>query len=209
VGTSSMRNYFLNKYALGSTTGIDLPGEIHGLVNNLASPRLVEFDTASFGQGIAITPIETARALGVLASGGYLVTPHIVKSIHYDTGVTKDVAYPAPVQVLKPQTATTLSRMLTSVVDLSLAKGGLKLDHYSVAAKTGTAQIVDPTTGKYYPDKYLHSFFGYFPSYDARFIVFLFAYQPVGAPYASQTWAPPFHTLTQFLINYYDIPPDR
>ncbi|MDB5224889.1 MAG: hypothetical protein JWO43_511 [Candidatus Adlerbacteria bacterium] len=209
MGATTMRDYFLNRYQMGSTTGIDLPGEVHGLVNNLQSSRLVEFDTASFGQGIAMSPIETVRALNVLSSGGYLVTPHIVKEVHYDTGVVNAMRPPAPVRVLKPETATTLARMLTSVVDLSLANGELKLEHYSVAAKTGTAQIVNPADGKYYSDRYLHSFFGYFPAYDARFIVFLFAYEPVGAPYASQTWATPFHSLTQFLINYYDIPPDR
>jgi cell division protein FtsI/penicillin-binding protein 2 len=169
----------------------------------------VEFDTASFGQGIATTPVETARALATLANGGLLVTPHFVKAIHYDTGITKTLNWPEPAQVLKPETTLAVSRMLTSVVDLSLANGAIKNEHYSVAAKTGTAQINNPAGGGYYADKYLHSFFGYFPSYNAKFIIFLFAFKPNGAPFASQTWAPPFHTLTQFLINYYTVPPDR
>jgi cell division protein FtsI/penicillin-binding protein 2 len=99
--------------------------------------------------------------------------------------------------------------MLTEVVDTALANGADKIDGYSVAAKTGTAQIADPVNGGYYSDKFLHSFFGYFPSFDSRFLIFLFAYEPVGAPYASQTLAPPWHSLTQFLINYYAVPPDR
>ncbi len=209
MGPDTMRDYFLNKYKFGTETGIDLPGEVHGMVSNLSSDRAVEFDTASFGQGIAITPIETARALCVLANGGYLITPHLVKATAYTTGVTEQMSWSEHEQVLKPETATTVSRMLTTVVDVSLAYGKDKLDHYSVAAKTGTAQIVDPTTGSYYSDKYLHSFFGYFPSYNAKFLVFLFAVEPVGAPYASQTLAPPWHDLTQFLINYYNVPPDR
>lgn len=209
MGQSTMRNYFLDKYKFNQETGIDLPGEIHGLTDNFKSTRQVEYNTASFGQGMAITPIETARALATLANGGFLVTPHFAKAIRYTTGVTKELAWAPPERVLKADTTTIVSRMLTTVVDESLAGGKDKLEHYSVAAKTGTAQIANPAGGGYFPDKYLHSFFGYFPSYDARFIIFLFAFKPVGAPYASQTWAPPFHDLTKFLINYYEIPPDR
>jgi len=209
MGPTVMREYFLDHYKLGEETGIDLPGEVHGLVGNLAGSNPVEFDTASFGQGIALTPIETVRALATLGNGGMLVTPHIVKAIKQENGTIRTIGWGEPEQVLSAETSTTISRMLTKVVDTSLANGTIKLDHYSVAAKTGTAQIANPQGGGYYPDKFLHSFFGYFPSYDPRFIIFLFANEPVGAPFASQTWAQPFHSLTQFLINYYNIPPDR
>jgi cell division protein FtsI/penicillin-binding protein 2 len=211
VGQPTMLKYFLDRYKLGEETGIDLPGEVHGLTGNLTQPGAtqVEFDTASFGQGIAITPIETVRALATLANGGYLVTPHLVKSVHYDTGVTLDKAWNHGEQVLSTQTVTQVSQMLTHVVDVDLAHGAVKLDHYSVAAKTGTGQIANPGGGGYYTDRYLHSFMGYFPSYDPKFIILLFAFEPVGAPYASQTWTDPFHALTQFLINYYGVPPDR
>lgn len=209
LGPERMREYFLERYKFGEETGIDLPAEQHGLVGNLQSKNKVEYNTAAFGQGIAITPVATVRALATLANGGKLITPHLVRSIRYSSGVTRDVAWGEPAAALKPQTANAVSRMLTKVVDESLAGGTLKLVHYSVAAKTGTAQISNPQGGGYYADKYLHSFFGYFPSFDAKFIVFLFAFEPQGAPFASQTWAPPFKKLTQFLINYYQIPPDR
>ncbi len=209
MGPSIMSDYFLNHYDLGKATGIDMPQEQAGLVGNLSHNRQVDFDTASFGQGIAITPLETVRALATLANGGKLVTPHLVSAIHYDTGLTHTLDWGAGTQVLQASTTEAVTRMLTEVVDKALVKGQDKLEHYSVAAKTGTAQVVDPSTGKYYADKYLHSFFGYFPSYNAKFIVFLFALKPTGAPYASTTWAPPFHELSQFLINYYNVPPDR
>jgi cell division protein FtsI/penicillin-binding protein 2 len=203
-----MRDYFLNHYKLGEETGIDLPGELHGLVNNLSAAQQVDYDTAAFGQGIAITPVETIRALAVLANGGYLVTPHVGAAIREDTGVTRTLGWGPPIQVLKPETATEVTRMLTTVVDTAFTKG-MSFQHYSVAAKTGTAQVVDPTTGKYFPDLYLHSYFGYFPSYNAKFIIFLFANKPVGAPYSSETWGTYFHSLVQFLINYYNVAPDR
>jgi stage V sporulation protein D (sporulation-specific penicillin-binding protein) len=200
---------YMRRYGLGDETGIDLPGELAGHIDNLKSPRKVEHFTASFGQGIAITPIETVRALASLGNGGLLVTPHVVRAIRTKTGVVRTLAQPEPVRVIKPETSHEISRMLTVVVDKALANGTVKIEHTSVAAKTGTAQIANPATGKYFDDRYLHSFFGYFPSYDPKFIIFLYAYEPKNVNFASQTLTQPFHELTKFLINYYEIPPDR
>lgn len=209
LGPERMREYFLNRYKFGSETGIDLPAEASGFMKNLQSPRALEYDTASFGQGIGMTPIETVRALATLANGGYLVTPHLGAAVKDVAGITRQLAWSKGEKVLSDQTAEAVSRMLTVVVDTALANGKNKLEHWSVAAKTGTAQIANPAGGGYYTDRYLHSFFGYFPSYDARFIIFLYSFEPVGAQYSSQTWGEPFHELTQFLINYYNVPPDR
>ncbi len=209
MGPAIFREYFLNRYKLGQETGIDLPGEIHGLVQNLQSPRQVEYATAAFGQGIALTPVETVRALASLGNGGLLVTPHLVRAVKYDTGVTRTLSWGDGEQILKPETSVAISRMLTKVVDTKLANGTLKMEHYSMAAKTGTAQIANPAGGGYYTYRYLHSFFGYFPSFAPRFVVFLFAVEPKGAEFSSLTWAQPFGELVKFLINYYNIPPDR
>lgn len=99
--------------------------------------------------------------------------------------------------------------MLTEVVDRALKDGNVRLPNYSVAAKTGTAQIANPAGGGYYADHYLHSFFGYFPSYDPRFLIFLYTYYPKGVQYASETLTDSFMNLTKFLISYYNIAPDR
>jgi cell division protein FtsI (penicillin-binding protein 3)/stage V sporulation protein D (sporulation-specific penicillin-binding protein) len=211
MGPATQRNYFLDHFKLGSTTGIDLPGEAHGIVDNLYTPQRISYDTASFGQGIAMTPIETVRALASLSNGGYLVTPHLVRSIQYDTGITKMLSWSKTGPMLKPQTTAEISQMMTVFTDQALSGGKYKLDHYSIGTKTGTAQVADPVHGGYADNQWLHSWVSYFPSdgQNAKFIIFLFAYKPLGATYSDQTWPPYWHNLVQFLINYYNIPPDR
>ena len=99
--------------------------------------------------------------------------------------------------------------MLVELVDTALRNGKVKLEHYSVAAKTGTAQISQGGTKGYYADRYLHSFFGYFPAYNPRFIVFLYTVYPKNVDFASETLTDPFFDLTNFLLHYYEVPPDR
>lgn len=207
LGTSQFQEYF-KLFGIGEETGIDLPGEASGLTKNLNSPVFVDSATAGFGQGIAITPIQTIRALAALGNGGKLVSPHVVDSIMYANGTVKKVALGDAVQVIKPETSEDVTRMLVHVVDTALLKGKDKMDRYSIAAKTGTAQMVKPGGG-YYDDRYLHSFFGYFPAYDPKYIIFLYHTYPKGAEYASATLSDPFFKLVKFLISYYEVPPDR
>ena len=211
VGSSNFNDYML-RFGLETTTGIDLPNEGKSLVSNLHTRRDLESAQASFGQGIALTPIVTVRALSALANGGTLITPHLVKEIKYKLGPTKTISYPEVEErgrVLSLETSAEISRMLTEVLDRSLREGQVRLENYSIAAKTGTAQIARPEVGGYYDDRYLHSFFGYFPSYEPKFLVFLYTYYPKGVQYASETLTDTFMNITKFLINYYDIPPDR
>ncbi len=206
LGKERFRKYFYN-LKLGSETGIDLPNEGYGLVKNLESPRKVEYATASFGQGIALTPIGAVRALTTLANGGVLITPHLARTIEYTNGKVHEVGFAPGDRVFKEETSEEITRMLVNVVDTALRHGKLKKEHYTIAAKTGTAQIAD--AGGYSDDKFLHSFFGYFPAYEPRFLIFLYTVEPKGVQYASETLTDPFMELTDFLINYYSIPPDR
>ncbi len=209
LGKENLRNYLLS-YGIKDKTGIDLPNETSGLVSGiLKSPREIEYANAAFGQGIALTPIEMIRALASLGNGGNLVVPHLVQKIKYNDGTEKNITYPTVRTKISEATGEEITRMLVTVMDKSLKGGLAKIEHHSVAIKTGTAQVADSVNGGYYEDRHTHSFFGYFPAYDPEFIVFLYAVNPKGVPYASQTWADPFLNITKFLLNYYQVPPDR
>ncbi|MFA6520478.1 MAG: penicillin-binding protein 2 [Candidatus Paceibacterota bacterium] len=206
LGKINLRNYLL-AFGIKDKTGIDLPNETSGLVSNiLTSPREIEYANAAFGQGIALTPIELVRALASLGNGGNLVVPHVVKEIKYNNGTSKKMTYPTIPTKISKVTAQEISRMLVTVMDKGLKVG---LEHFSVAVKTGTAQVADNTSGGYYEDKHTHSFVGYFPAYDPKFIIFLYAINPKEVQYAATTWTVPFLDITKFLLNYYDVPPDR
>lgn len=208
LGRNNLKNYLLS-YGLKDKSGIDLPNESSGLVSNLNSPRELEFANAAFGQGIAMTPISMIRALASLGNGGKLVVPHLASKIKYQDGTYKTLEYPVTDTKISKATSEEITRMLVGVMDQSLKGGQAKFEHFSVAVKTGTAQVANNTSGGYYEDRHTHSFFGYFPAYDPKFIVFLYAVNPKGVAYAANTWADPFLDITKFLLNYYEVAPDR
>lgn len=207
LGRERFRRYFM-AFGIGEKTGVELPGEVAGLINNFRSTREVEYATASFGQGFAVTPLAMTRALAALGNGGYLPPPHLVREERYLDGGSLTSSYPVGRRVISAETSEEITRMLVKVVDEALRGGSVKMNHYRIAAKTGTAQVARPEGG-YYDDRYLHSFFGYFPAYEPRFIVFFYLLNPRGVRYSSETLTTPFMDTAKFLINYYNIPPDR
>jgi cell division protein FtsI/penicillin-binding protein 2 len=208
LGHDKFRSY-MKSYGIGEKTGIDLPNETSGLIKNLDSPRNIEYANASFGQGIALTPAEAVRAFSVIANGGKLITPHLIKEIKYDNGLTKTINPSFTKEnLLKKESTDTITRMLVHVFE-SYDGGAHKLNNHSIATKTGTAQVAMENGKGYYTDRHMHSFFGYFPAYDPKFLVFIFLKNPKEVKYASQTLIPPFINITKFIINYYNVPPDR
>lgn len=201
---------YMESYEFNKPTGIDLPNEEKGNLNNLNSKRDVEYATASFGQGISMTPIELVRAFSIFANNGKMVTPYVVKNIEYIDALQKNAEKESlfSEQVIKFDTAEKVTKMLTQVVDLGIGIGKYKMEHYRIAAKTGTAQISNPEGG-YYEDRYLHSLIGYYPAYDPQFLVFMYNYYPKGVSYASVSLADPFFEIATYLLNYYNIAPDR
>jgi cell division protein FtsI/penicillin-binding protein 2 len=200
---------YMEAYGIGQKTGIDLPNETSGLISNLNSPRDLEYANAAFGQGIAVTPMELIRAEASLANGGTLVTPHLVKQIRYDDGLSKVPTYPtSKTAITNSSTFNTIQQMMVHVFE-SYNGGADKFAHYSVATKTGTAQVAMPNGKGYYPYEHMHSFIGFFPAYDPKFIVFLYIKNPKNVEYSSQTLIPPFMDITKFLLSYYNVPPDR
>lgn len=207
IGNPTFTKY-MYAFGLNQKTGIDLPNEGRNLIDNLKSPRDIEHATAAFGQGVALTPIATIRALSAVANGGLLVNPHVVKTLNYTIGISKNTPIPTPIRIIKAKTSEDLSRMLTYSVDKVLMAGTLRIPNYSIAAKTGTAQIAKAGGGGY-TDQVLHSFVGYFPAYNPKFIISLYMVNPKGARFGSETLTLPFMDLVKFLINYYEVSPDR
>lgn len=208
MGQLEFARYFRDLYGLQEKTNIDLPNEVNNLVRNLQSKEEVNYATASFGQGIALTPISTIRALATLANGGYLVTPYVAEEVVYKSGSREKIIHKDPIQTLKKESSDTITQMLVHVVDTELGQGKYAMKDYSVAAKTGTAEI-PKQGGGYREDAYLHSFFGYYPAYEPRFIVLLYQVHPKGATYASQTLTEPFFDIAHTLLSYFSVPPDR
>lgn len=197
---------YIEKFGFGVKTGVDLQGEAKGDLSNLAKNKDLEFATAAFGQGISITPLQMITAVSAIANNGALMKPEIVdKKVSRDE---QEVAIEPVVvrQVITPDTAKTLTKMLVSTVENGYDKA--KIKGYFVAGKTGTAEIPDPATGKYLADETLHTFAGYAPAYHPLFTVLIKIDRPKGVRFASSSLAPVFSEMMSYLLTYYEVPPD-
>ncbi len=205
VGDENFLNYSIN-FGLGQKTGIDLPGEVSGDITNLYSGRKINYQTAAFGQGIAVTPIQLITAYSAFANGGKLMRPYIVEKVIKEGGleiVTKSEVMSMP---LSEKTTTKIKSMLVSVVDNGFDKARIK--GYDIAGKTGTAQIPDGKGG-YSENEFIHNFLGFAPAYDPKFVILIKMDRPKGITFAADSLSPVFRNIAAFLINYYKIPPTR
>lgn len=205
VGGEVFQKY-IEAFGLGEPLGIDLVGEASGNLKNIKENREINFATASFGQGISVTPLQMISAIGAVANGGKLMRPYLVEKIVYGNGEEK-ITQPETIrQVISLPTANKLTAMLVSTVRNGYDK--IKIKEYFIAGKTGTAQI--PAEEKRgYSDQTSHSFVGYAPAYNPRFVIFLKMEKPQGIEFASESLASTFAELAQYLFNYYEIPPEE
>lgn len=196
---------YVRRFGFGEATGVDLMGEFPGLVRVPGDPDWYESDlgTNSFGQGIAVTSLQMITAVAAVANGGYLVQPYVVEKVITEEGET--LTQPKiRRQVFLSETARVLTKMLVEAVsgETSLAK----VPGYTIAGKTGTAQI--PVPGGYDPVWTVASFVGYAPAEDPQFIILVELDRPESAPWGSVVAAPVFRAIAQELFTYLGIPPD-
>ena len=206
LGKEKFKNY-VEKFGFAEKTGIDLKGEAKGNLSNLEKKGDVEYATASFGQGIAVTPLELISAFAAIANNGRLMKPYLVEKI-IDNKDNKKTTQPEEIrQVISSDTASRLTAMLVSVVENGHAKRA-GVPGYSVAAKTGTAQIPDFKSGGY-SDETIHTLAGFFPAFDARFVLLVKLEKPKGVRFAESTVAPVFSEIAKYVLDYYEIPPSK
>lgn len=184
---------YLKAFGYGEKTGVDLPGEISGSLGDIAQSGAsdVAWATASFGQGIAATPIQVISAVSSIANGGKLMRPYVNAELEPKVRRT----------VIKPETARQVTQMMTTAV---ITNKLAAIPGYDVAGKTGTAQLA--VAGKY-GDNVINTYIGFAPSFDPKFAILVKLDQPAGAPLAGQTIVPVFRELAQFLLTYYEVPP--
>lgn len=200
LGKERMLEY-IKKFGFGELTGIDLQGEVSPELRTSWSE--IDLATASFGQGIATTTIQMIRAVGAIANGGVLMTPHFVSSI-----IDKEEIpiKPKPVRrVISQETARTMTDMMVSAVQDGEAKFAAPRG-YQVAGKTGTAQI--PLAGHYDQDKTIVSFVGFAPADDPKFVMLVKLTEPTSSPWGAETAAPLWFSIAKRLFVYWEIPPN-
>ena len=155
----------------------------------------------------AILSLGISIAIGAIANRGVLMKPYVVDRIRDDVGGEERRAPHAVRSVITPETAETLTKMLISAVRNGFEnRAGVK--GYFVAGKTGTAQI-PKKGGRGYSDEVVHTFVGYAPAFKPKFLVLLELNRPKGNRFAANTLTPAFHDLAEFMLNYYEIPPDE
>ena len=205
LGDEKLYDY-LKKYGFGQPTGIDLQGEVSGYLKPKSQWYPIDFATVTFGQGIAVTPIQLIRAFAALVNGGMIFRPYVVLKIISSEGKQKIIKPKKEGQVITNITSQIIKKMLMEVVESGEVKWA-RPKGYTLGGKTGTAQV--PIKGHYDPQKTIASFIGFGPVKEPKFLVLVILRQPKTSPWGSETAAPLFFEIAKELLIYYNIPPDN
>lgn len=205
LGLTRMLKAFKD-YGIGELTGIDLQGETPAQMRELGSWYPIDVATASFGQGISMTPITLLSAFSSLANDGVRMEPHVVSEIQTSEGESIFIQPKELGRPISARTAKIITEILVTAVDSGEAKWA-KPKGYRIAGKTGTAQI--PIAGNYDPNKTIPSFIGYAPADDPKFVMLVIYDRPTTSIYGSETAAPTFFAIAKQLLAYYSIPPTK
>jgi cell division protein FtsI/penicillin-binding protein 2 len=206
VGHLTFREY-LERFGFGAKTNIALPAELAGNMRNLQNIRSdVEFFTAAFGQGIAVTPLQMIMAYAVLANGGILYQPQIIERVIHNDGSEEKIMPQAIRRVLSEETSRTMGEMLRSVVTRGHGKRA-DVPGYLVGGKTGTAQVAKSNSKGYEEGLSVGSFVGYAPLSNPRFVVLVKIDNPKNVEWAESSAAPTFGRIMKFLLEYAKIKP--
>jgi cell division protein FtsI (penicillin-binding protein 3) len=202
---------YIRGFGFGSPTGVDLPGESRGLLHRLEHWTPISIGAVSMGQEVGVTPIQLITAVSAIANGGTVYRPRIVKELRRGEQVLPAEGAQASVEprlAIRPETAATLRRMMEGVV----LKGGTgplaRLDGWTAAGKTGTAQKIDPNTGRYSPTNLIASFTGFAPINDPAITVLVSLDSSVGLHEGGQVAAPVFKRVAEQVLTYLGVPHD-
>ncbi len=207
---------YLRSFGLGSLTGIDLPGEVRGILRKPRKWSGLSMAALPIGQEISVTAIQLATAASAIANGGVLMGPWVVKAIVSKEGRVVKEFEPTPVRrVISQETAYKLTNILKRVVTQGTGTRA-QVSGYEVAGKTGTAQKTDPKTGKYSQDKTIASFLGWVPADNPRILILVVVDEPKGlfyegrmVHYGGLIAAPVFREVAQRTLCYLNVPPEK
>ncbi|MEK7097864.1 MAG: penicillin-binding transpeptidase domain-containing protein, partial [Patescibacteria group bacterium] len=210
IGADVFRDYVKN-FGFGEKTGIELEGESTGDIKNLVKDKMnkeLYAATASFGQGIAVTPLQMINAFAAMANGGILMKPYLVKEVILGDG-SRIVTQPKQIRrVISERGAMIMSGMLVNVVENGHGKrAGVK--GYYVAGKTGTAQLPKKDGRGYEKNAHIGSFAGFAPANNPKFAMLVRLDNPRDVEWAESSAAPLFGEISEFLLHYLQVPTER
>ena len=206
VGNESMYEY-MKRLGFGSRTGIDLAGESPGILRPLSRWQPSSIGSLAIGQEVGVTPLQMATAYSVLANGGTLVKPHLLRELRAPDGTVLFQAKPETRPALKPETTEALRGMFEGVTLHGTAKKA-QLDGYTAAGKTGTAQKVDPRTHAYSATKFIGSFVGFAPAKNPAVVIIVVIDEPLGSYHGGDVAAPVFREIAEQILPELGVAPD-